>query len=291
MDPAQSDKCLAHIVVTHDNIEFSKPGPTLSRAKKIKASMTIIPVIAPWDNIINLGDKTSSTPATLLPPLEINTFTPGSSGSFEGSTSKRKNYKKKTWWGLGRLLSWNCRGVLRAPATQALHAWVRRCKSECIFLMETKTNKEGRKMIERALGYQFSCMIPAVGMEGGFVLIWNNDINLKVAEATDGIFEVVINDPLTSFKWRLFAVYGRPYDREKISFWDSLALRINKCSMPWMIVGDLNLIAHSWEKREGKRVSPCDMSTLLNFMHHTGGLIWDSTGAISLGKTILFLVA
>uniref|UniRef100_A0A803P7F3 Reverse transcriptase zinc-binding domain-containing protein n=1 Tax=Cannabis sativa TaxID=3483 RepID=A0A803P7F3_CANSA len=77
-------------------------------------------------------------------------------------------------------------------------------------------------------------------------------------------------DPESGFKWKLFATYGRPYEAEKREFWDELETRINRSSLPWMIMGDLNLIANSWEKRGGRKVSQQDTLILRNFIWNTG---------------------
>ncbi|KAF4363072.1 hypothetical protein F8388_013436 [Cannabis sativa] len=81
------------IVVSHDNVDFSSIGPSFSGAKKRKASLNVVPVIDSRETVTNLGDKPPSSPITLLPPLEVNTFTPGSC-SRDVSSSKRKPYTR-----------------------------------------------------------------------------------------------------------------------------------------------------------------------------------------------------
>uniref|UniRef100_A0A803QD31 Reverse transcriptase domain-containing protein n=1 Tax=Cannabis sativa TaxID=3483 RepID=A0A803QD31_CANSA len=139
-------------------------------------------------------------------------------------------------------------GAMRTPVTQALLAWVRRYKPECIFLMETKTNLEGIMGISRMLGYQYSSIIPSEGIQGGFCLLWNSEVEIKVIEAKEGVFEVVVTEPITNLIWNLFAVYGRPYENEKREFWEMMEAKVSTCSNPWLIVGDLNLIAYPWDK-------------------------------------------
>ncbi|KAF4390522.1 hypothetical protein F8388_006019 [Cannabis sativa] len=55
-----------------------------------KACVNVIPVITLGEEVHNLGDKTPQSPVTLLPILEVETFTPGSF-SRNGESSKRKS--------------------------------------------------------------------------------------------------------------------------------------------------------------------------------------------------------
>ncbi|KAM6571081.1 hypothetical protein CsatA_015161 [Cannabis sativa] len=258
LSPAQGGKGPTQVVVSHDYMELSSCGPSFSGAKKRKACVNVVPVIASEETIVTLGDKTHLSPVTLLPTLEVDTFNPGSC-SRDGDSSNRKNHscgrgrgsigsrrgaKHGTKSGGSRmvdsgntlntgtsssnldcnlvnvtiletqnvlsggeaalikppvpmrLLLWNYRGVRRTPATRALRSWVRRHKQECLFLMETKTNEDGIHEVVRLLAYQFSSIIPALGIGGGFALMWNDGVDLEVAKASNGIFEVAIKEPM-----------------------------------------------------------------------------------------------
>ncbi|KAF4375909.1 hypothetical protein F8388_004999 [Cannabis sativa] len=98
----------AQTIVTHDITIFSDMGQPFSGSKKRKAPLSIIPVITPDENIINLGNKSGSSSATLLPPLEVNTFTPGSSGTKNDSSTRRKSKRRL------RTDSWVWKGILNS---------------------------------------------------------------------------------------------------------------------------------------------------------------------------------
>uniref|UniRef100_A0A803Q2A2 RNase H type-1 domain-containing protein n=1 Tax=Cannabis sativa TaxID=3483 RepID=A0A803Q2A2_CANSA len=160
----------AQTIVTHDTTIFSDMGQTFSGSKKRKACLSIIPVITPDVNIINVGNKLGSSSTSLLPTLDVNTFTPRSGRG--GVPYHAPDLAMK-------IISWNCRGIRRTPVTQALQAWVKIHRPECVFLMETKANEEEGNAIEKSIGFPNSVTIPAEGMAGGFTLLWNQDINLK----------------------------------------------------------------------------------------------------------------
>ncbi|KAF4379334.1 hypothetical protein F8388_013552 [Cannabis sativa] len=90
MDPCH-ESVSTQKIVTHDCTEFSNMGPSLSESKKRKACMTLIPVIDPRDKVVDLGLKTGSCPVTFLPPLQVNAYTLGSSGTKDGKLTRRKN--------------------------------------------------------------------------------------------------------------------------------------------------------------------------------------------------------
>ncbi|KAF4355271.1 hypothetical protein G4B88_018237 [Cannabis sativa] len=226
-----------HIVVSHENTNFSTSGVSFSGAKKRKATVTIVPVITNGEEVEALGEKTPSTPITMLPQLDINTFVPGSSSREE--TSKRRSYNRKR----GGTSSGGRRGA----------------------------RQNGKAPVKR-LGIEIREELNAVGIGGGFALLWNGTIELEVLQASGGVFEDLIKESITSSKWCMFAVYGRPYDNEKRGFWDWMEDKINKCSLPWMVIGDLNLIAHPWEKCGGRKASTSDTGILQSFLRNTGGV-------------------
>ncbi|XP_060969851.1 uncharacterized protein LOC133037059 [Cannabis sativa] len=115
-------------------------------------------------------------------------------------------------------------------------------------------------------------MVPAVGIGGGFALLWNEGVDLELIKVSNGIFQELIKEPLRKVHWMLFTVYGRPYETEKQLFWEELEKRIIKVRVPWVVIGDLNVIAHPWEKSGGRRVTARDTCILTNFLQNTGGV-------------------
>ncbi|KAM6588709.1 uncharacterized protein LOC115718119 [Cannabis sativa] len=169
-----------------------------------------------------------------------------------------------------KCLSWNCRGLARDPTSQALAAWVKKYKVDCIFLMETKTNRNKMEAVARYLGFSKIACADASGLSGGSCLMWNCNMDLVVNYFVDGFFEATIWDFQSQLHWKLFAVYGTPYASVKEVFWRSLEEECSQCSLPWIILGDLNCIYSQEEKSGGRLVSYADTQFLKNFMLNTG---------------------
>ncbi|XP_030479313.1 uncharacterized protein LOC115696560 [Cannabis sativa] len=171
-----------------------------------------------------------------------------------------------------KIPSCNCQGLARDSANQALMAWVRKYKPECIFLMETKRQSSHMEMIVRRLGYCCSSIVSARGLASGFCLLWNQEIKLKVIHFDNNIFEVEVQDPQSLNFWRLFATYGTPYGNKKANLWAYLVDKVLSCKSPWLVVGDLNCVLNDEEKMGGRAVTSKDTMWLKDFLYYSGGI-------------------
>ncbi|KAM6553278.1 hypothetical protein CsatB_014040 [Cannabis sativa] len=120
------------------------------------------------------------------------------------------------------------------------------------------------------LGFSGAVCMSAIGLAGGSCLLWNKNINLHVNYAVDGYFEATVCDTNTQFLWKLMAVYGTPYVRDKENFWNYLETEANHFHLPWVILGDLNCIGSKEEKVGGSKVTVTDLRWLRNFQDNTG---------------------
>ncbi|KAM6559100.1 hypothetical protein CsatA_028339 [Cannabis sativa] len=170
------------------------------------------------------------------------------------------------------VLSWNCRGLARPVAIQALKVWRRRYKVDCLFLIETKVGRDQMDKVRFELDFEFGIFIPALGLAGGFCLLWNKEANLKVARVRETSFECWVSDPSGGKDWTLFAIYGTPYKEQKDDFWEEVASYVKRCQSPWAVVGDLNVILEKDDKYGGRMVSYRDCEILSSFLEETGGI-------------------
>lgn len=70
----------------------------------------------------------------------------------------------------------------------ALQKMVSKFSPLCIFLMETKANRQRIEWIRRKLGYDYCEVIEACGWAGGLVMLWKTEINLKQIWQTERTF-------------------------------------------------------------------------------------------------------
>uniref|UniRef100_A0A803NWW7 Reverse transcriptase n=1 Tax=Cannabis sativa TaxID=3483 RepID=A0A803NWW7_CANSA len=140
------------------------------------------------------------------------------------------------------------------------------------FLMETKVDRGKMEVWQGGLGFNGMSIIPSKSLAGGFCLLWNNEVKIQMKELHYNIFEASIQDPQLNSQWRLFAVYGPPYDREKKEFWEYLNFRIKNGGELWLVMGDLNCIMNQEEKMGGSKVFINDTRWLEEFLLASGGV-------------------
>ncbi|XP_060974384.1 uncharacterized protein LOC133039470 [Cannabis sativa] len=171
-----------------------------------------------------------------------------------------------------RALSWNCRGLARPAAIQALKAWVKMLRLDCLFLMETKIGVSQMVNICRGLQFDYGKYIPSRGMAGGLCFLWNKDAGIEVTEILDSGFLCKVEDKAVRHVWSLLAVYGTPYEEKKSDFWDFMTCKINSQSGPWALIGDLNVILNNEDKSGGSAFMRRHGAILQNFLFSTGGV-------------------
>lgn len=77
-----------------------------------------------------------------------------------------------------KIISWNCKGLGKGETVRYLTGLVKKHKSHCVFLMETKGKFENMKRMCEKLGFKNYEIVEAIGKAGGLTLMWTDDINL-----------------------------------------------------------------------------------------------------------------
>ncbi|PON92289.1 Endonuclease/exonuclease/phosphatase [Trema orientale] len=70
----------------------------------------------------------------------------------------------------------------------------------------------------------------------------------------------------------LFCVYGPRYAGDKWRFWEVLSERVAEKILPWIVIGDLDLILNQGEKVGGRSVITTEARVLSYFMDNTRGV-------------------
>uniref|UniRef100_A0A803NWR9 Reverse transcriptase n=1 Tax=Cannabis sativa TaxID=3483 RepID=A0A803NWR9_CANSA len=290
MGPIQVDKFEPNPTLFHDPLDVTEQVHPCPQARKRKASLNLVPYVPRTNE--NTREFIQEIPHLL--PVDTNrgevSFKVGS-GATSSSTKKDKRRRKgpatrsstELSYGRGggpyqapslpmKLLSWNCWGLSREPAVQALMAWERKYRPDCIFLMETKVNKDKMGGVAKKLGYSGFASHSSSGLSGGLCMMWKSDVKLQIMSVERNIIEVSIWDVKKDVTWNLFGVYGTPYENEKDIFWRNLEDRVLNCISPWMIIGDLNVIGGVEEKKGGSKANWNDFRWLSDFLFRTGSI-------------------
>uniref|UniRef100_A0A803PI15 Reverse transcriptase n=1 Tax=Cannabis sativa TaxID=3483 RepID=A0A803PI15_CANSA len=115
--------------------------------------------------------------------------------------------------------------------------------------------------VARKLRYNdFGC-ISSTCLFGGFCFMWKSEVHLQVVKTENSIFEASVWDVQNKKLWWLFGVYAPPNEEGKENFWKELEVRVNNCGLPWLIIGDLNVILNLEEKRGGRWIEESSILT------------------------------
>lgn len=75
-----------------------------------------------------------------------------------------------------------------------------------------------------------------------------------------------------------FLCYGPPYAQRKSIFWEEMATMVLEDNVPWIVMGDLNIILSLEEKIRGQRFSENEAKPLRDFLFTTGSFDLGCTG-------------
>ena len=95
-----------------------------------------------------------------------------------------------------RILSWNCRGVGRAPTVRALKALVWYKGSDVLFVAETKVKSPKIDMLKRGMGFPFCFCVDSVGKSGGLALFWKMGVELEVVYFDNNLIVALVYSDL-----------------------------------------------------------------------------------------------
>ena len=116
--------------------------------------------------------------------------------------------------------------------------------------METRISGARVEDISSNLGFDNVCRSDANGFSGGIWILWNSDeTTLDILSVTDqanpAFVQVCASNP--DFVWLFFAIYANPNLNTRLHLLEDLASFASSYSIPWLLVGDFNVILNDHE--------------------------------------------
>ena len=96
-----------------------------------------------------------------------------------------------------KLLAWNCCGLGSAQAVRALLEVRRRLQPDVWFLSETHLDKTKEENVRRRAGFDRMIVHESDGHSGGLVLMWRDDINVRVQGVMGNYIDVIIENGIS----------------------------------------------------------------------------------------------
>lgn len=157
------------------------------------------------------------------------------------------------------VLAWNCRGLGALPAIRTLTEVVKRKNYIVVFLVETKASIDRMKGFQNKLGFTKGIIIPSDDRSDGLALLWTEGMYICFKSCSHSHIDGVVHGEGSGGPWRVIGFYGHLDIGKRYISWQLLETLNAQCSLPWLVCGDFNEIAHSneklgWKDRDAKQM-------------------------------------
>lgn len=118
--------------------------------------------------------------------------------------------------------SCNCRGLGNSRTVRKLCHLAREKRPESIFLIEIKVQQMRMEQIKWKVGMSNGLMINPIGLKGGLVLLWTDEVDLEIINFSSFHIHSMIKNSSNSQCWHLTAFYGNPETSKRNESWQLL---------------------------------------------------------------------
>ncbi|XP_040994390.1 uncharacterized protein LOC121240940 [Juglans microcarpa x Juglans regia] len=163
-----------------------------------------------------------------------------------------------------KCLTWNCRGLGNLRTVRELHFLVKQKGPNILFLIETKSSREGTEQIRNSIGFDRSFTVNAKGSSGGLAMMWNSEMDIEVLTYTSFHISVQVKNSNLGKLCTIIGFYEHPVTAKREGSWQLLRLLQPKDNIPWLCMGDFNEIMYQHEKWGGAQRSFTQMQGFKN---------------------------
>lgn len=135
-----------------------------------------------------------------------------------------------------KILSYNCRGLIGAPAVRALLKVLKRNDPDIVFLSETHLDEWPTECIRRKAKLDFKEVITTDSRSGGLLMMWKKEADVSLRFKTKNFIDVYVGLGHANV-WRFTGMYGEPRWQDKHQTWQCLRDLHATVDMPWLVMG------------------------------------------------------
>lgn len=118
--------------------------------------------------------------------------------------------------------------------------------------MKTKLSARHMVIVRKKCGFFHGIDVEDDGSKGGMCLGWRQNLDVTLQSYSNHHIDVEIFDETIDISWCLTGFYSHPKERHRHYTWSLLRNLGQDRSLPWLVVGDFNEIAFSFEKSGGR---------------------------------------
>uniref|UniRef100_A0A803PZC4 Endonuclease/exonuclease/phosphatase domain-containing protein n=1 Tax=Cannabis sativa TaxID=3483 RepID=A0A803PZC4_CANSA len=169
-----------------------------------------------------------------------------------------------------KILSWNARGLGNPNAFRHLRLLVSQQSPHVLFLMETRLNNNSLSRFRQSLNFSHGLEVPRLGLSGGLMLLWKDDIDVKLNNIGSCFFDCYMTSNAGQ-QFHFSAFYGSPTVQNRSDSWTLLRRLADVAPLqPWLVIGDFNEILSNQNKSGGTLRSESQMNAFrsaLDYCH------------------------
>jgi exonuclease III len=185
------------------------------------------------------------------------------------------------------IMSWNVRGLNDAAHRELVKQTADSARPVIVCLQETKIDSMMPSIILETLGHRLASYqaLDAEGTRGGVLLAWDKDVAL-VTDIDMRSFSIsaTVTVLMSNSRFRISTCYGPANDARKEDFLQEMLMLKPAAGVPWLIVGDFNLIYKASDKNNlnlnrrlmGKFRAALDDCELLEICLHNRRFTWSN---------------
>ncbi|GLT51961.1 hypothetical protein SLA2020_253300 [Shorea laevis] len=168
------------------------------------------------------------------------------------------------------ILSWNCQGLGQGLTRRVLNDLIFKNGLCLVFLMETKKSRRVLERLRRKLSFSHATYVESQGYSGGLALWWTDEVHISIFSSDKNSIEGCCADADFTTSWHFTFVYGESNVQYKRNMWNRVMNLRHAPQIPWLLIGDLNLVGDSFDKK-GKRPPLAMDRRLLDELTYTSG--------------------
>lgn len=153
------------------------------------------------------------------------------------------------------LIAWNCREIGHPATVRQLKDLALSHRPDVMFLAEVKCNNTTSvQRLAVATKFDHFEFVPSIRKAGGLILMWTNNVNMKVVSANTYMINCLIFDDIRTSPWQFTPIYGPPIPSLRPYFLDYLSTVGATFQGPWLVTGDFNMVLNQAENLGGRPV-------------------------------------